>query len=227
MRADKHNSNKPAAAIVMCFCLMALVSFFVVKASVDKVKDSMETADVVKKQAVDEIEKEVPEIVDSRENDVERGFDDPESDVDRDNGDAAKAPADYMFPVEGNIIMEYSMDMPIYWKTLDQYMVHGGIDIASEAGTPVQACAGGTVTKIEKDDGMGVTVEINHGNDLISVYSNLATDGLIELGEVITQGTVIGKVGQSAMFEFESPDHLHFEMKKNGEHVDPSDYLTK
>lgn len=223
MRADKHKSNKPAAAIVMCFCLMALVSFFVVKASVDKVKDSMETADVAKKQAVDEIEKEAPEIVDSRDNDV--GSQSDSSDAAED--DTTKNPSGYMFPVEGDIIMEYSMDMPIYWKTLDQYMVHGGIDIASETGTPVQACAGGTVTKIEKDDGMGVTVEINHGNDLISVYSNLATDGLIELGEVITQGTVIGKVGQSAMFEFESPDHLHFEMKKNGEHVDPADYLTQ
>ncbi|MBR6799394.1 MAG: hypothetical protein IKM63_04905, partial [Firmicutes bacterium] len=71
MRADKKKSNKPAAAIVMCFCLMALVSVFAVKASIDKVKDSMETADVVKKQAVDEIEKKAPQVVDSRNNNTE------------------------------------------------------------------------------------------------------------------------------------------------------------
>ena len=222
MRADKHKANKPAAAIVMCFCLMALVSLFVVKASIDKVKDNMETADVVKKQAVDEIEKAAPEVVDSRENGSSSG-----SGAGTDTESGSKGPSSYMFPVEGDIIMEHSMDMPIYWKTLDQYMVHSGIDIASEVGTPVQACAAGTVTKIEEDDGMGVTIEINHGNGLISVYSNLAADGLIELGEVVTKGTVIGKVGQSAMFEFESEDHLHFEMKKNGEPADPMDYLKK
>ena len=216
MRADKKKANKPAAALVMCFCLMALVSMFVVKASIDKVKNSMETADVVKKQAVDEIKKADPKVVDSL---------DDNNDIDNDGKAESESLSDHIFPVEGDIIMEYSMDMPIYWKTLDQYMVHGGIDISSDVGTPVQACAGGTVTKIEEDDGMGVTVEINHGNGLISVYSNLAADGLIELGEVVTQGTVIGKVGQSAMFEFESPDHLHFEMKKNGEYADPMDYL--
>ena len=216
MRADKKKANKPAAALVMCFCLMALVSMFVVKASIDKVKNSMETADVVKKQAVDEIEKADSKVVDSL---------DDNNDIDNDGKAGSESLPDHIFPVEGDIIMDYSMDMPIYWKTLDQYMVHGGIDISSDVGTPVQACAGGTVTKIEEDDGMGVTVEINHGNGLISVYSNLAADGLIELGEVVTQGTVIGKVGQSAMFEFESPDHLHFEMKKNGEYADPMDYL--
>lgn len=216
MRADKKKANKPAAAIVMCFCLMALVSLFVVKGSIDKVKNSMETADVVKKQAVDEIEKAAPEVVDSRDNDAGSG-----------NGsdNVSEKVTDYIFPIEGDIIMEHSMDMPVYWKTLDQYMVHSGIDIASETGTPVQACAGGTVTMIDEDDSMGVTVEINHGNGLISIYSNLAADGLIELGEVVTKGTVIGKVGQSAMFEFESEDHLHFEMKKNEEPVDPMDYL--
>ena len=48
MRSDKKTSSKPAAALVLCFCLMALVSVLVVKASIDKVKNSMETADVIK-----------------------------------------------------------------------------------------------------------------------------------------------------------------------------------
>lgn len=212
MRQDRKKSNKPAAALAMCFCLMALVSIFAVQSSINKVKDNMQTADVVKKQAVEESKESAPEIVDSRDN-INSSDESPATS------------SDFIFPVEGEIIMEYSMDMPIYWKTLDQYMVHSGVDIASETGTAVQACADGTVTKIEEDDKMGVTVEINHGDGLISVYSNLASDGLIELGEVITQGTVIGKVGQSAMFEFDSADHLHFEMHKGDEVVNPMDYL--
>lgn len=219
MRQEKHQrKDKPAVALVLCFCLMALVSIFVVKANIDKVKDNMgvgETADVVKEQAVDdtgESDAAGTEVVDSRENQSVQ----PEE----------PAPAsDYIVPVEGEIIMEHSVDMPIYWKTLDQYMIHSGIDIASPLGTPVQACADGTVTKIEEHDKMGVTVEINHGNNLISVYSNLASDGLIELGEVVSQGTVIGKVGHSAMFEFDSPDHLHFEMHRGDEPLDPRNYI--
>lgn len=214
MRSDKKTSSKPAAALVLCFCLMALVSVLVVKASIDKVKNSMETADVIKKQAVEEINKTTPEVIDSLDSeDVPQNI--PEN------------PSDYIFPVDGEIIMEYSMDMPIYWETLDQYMVHKGIDIAAKKETPVQACAGGTVTKIDKNSKMGVTVEINHGNGIISVYSNLANDGLIELGEVVSQGTVIGKIGQSTMFEFNSPDHLHFEMWKGNEPVDPMEYLKQ
>ncbi|MDO5414022.1 MAG: M23 family metallopeptidase [Bacillota bacterium] len=214
MRSDKKTSSKPAAALVLCFCLMALVSVLVVKASIDKVKNSMETADVIKKQAVEEINKTTPEVIDSLDSeDVPQNI--------------TENPSDYIFPVDGEIIMEYSMDMPIYWETLDQYMVHKGIDIAAKKETPVQACAGGTVTKIDKNSKMGVTVEINHGNGIISVYSNLANDGLIELGEVVSQGTVIGKIGQSTMFEFNSPDHLHFEMWKGNEPVDPIEYLKQ
>lgn len=186
MRQEKKKSNMPAAALILCFCLMALISIFMVKASIDKVKNSMETADVVKKQAVEDVEKPEPQVVDSVEN--------------ADVQDESNSSSEFIFPVEGEIIMEHSMDMPVYWKTLDQYMTHSGIDIASETGTAVQAFAGGTVTKIDEDDSMGVTVEINHGNGLISVYSNLAADGLIELGEVVPQGTVIGKVGQSSLF---------------------------
>ena len=211
MRQEKKKSNMPAATLILCFCLMALISIFMVKASIDKVKNSMETADVVKKQAVEDVEKPEPQVVDSVEN--------------ADVQDESNSSSEFIFPVEGEIIMEHSMDMPVYWKTLDQYMTHSGIVIASETGTAVQAFAGGTVTKIDEDDSMGVTVEINHGNGLISVYSNLAADGLIELGEVVPQGTVIGKVGQSSLFEFESPDHLHFELIKGGQPVDPLDYL--
>lgn len=212
MRQKEKKSSKPAAALVLCFCLMALVSIFAVKANIDKVKNTMEAADVVKKQAVSQSESAAQDVVDSREN------------ASGSSPEGQSAP-DFILPVEGDFIMEHSVDMPVYWATLDQYMTHSGIDIATDLGTPVQACAGGTVTKIEEDKGMGVTIEINHGNGLISVYSNLSKDGLIELGEIVTQGQVIGNVGKTSMFEFDSPAHLHFEMLKDNKPVDPLDYI--
>lgn len=214
MRQEKKKNHKPAAALVLCFCLMALVSIFAVKASIDKVKSNMESANVVKKQSVEEAKPAVPEVVDSIDNSS-----------DDDDGPKSETIPKYIMPVEGEIIMDHCVDMPVYWKTLDQYMTHSGIDIACEIGTPVQACAAGTVTKIDKESAMGITLEVNHGDGLISVYSNLAADGLIELGEVITKGQVLGIVGQSSMFEFNDPNHLHFELIKNGKAVNPADYF--
>ncbi len=215
MRQDKKQKDKTAVTLVLCFCLIALVSVFVVKANIDKVKDNIQsskTTDVVKEKAVDE--KAETDIVDSRDN--------PDS-GENSSGDTAKS--DFIVPLNGEIIMDYSMDMPIYWKTLDQYMTHSGIDIAAPSGSSVKACAAGTVTRIEEDDRLGIVVEINHGNNVISVYGNLAKKNLIELGEIVSQGTVIGEVGQTSLFEFEEEDHIHFEMKKNGEPTDPRNYI--
>lgn len=216
MRQDKKRKDKSAAALVLCFCLMAMVSVFAVQASINKVRNNMSGAqvtDVIKEKAADAetdtSDKSSETVVDS---------------LDSSQPDSSSA-SKYIFPVTGDIIMEHSIDMPVYWETLDQYMTHSGIDIAAAPKTPVKACAAGTVTKIDENSEMGITVEINHGNDLISVYSNLAADGLIELGEIVSQGTVIGQVGQSSMFEFKNPDHLHFEMKCKEQPVDPLDYI--
>lgn len=227
MRQDKKQKDRSAVVLVLCFCMMALVSVFVVKANIDKVRDNMSgdnVADVVKEKAVDEKKADKPMIVDSAENASGKGSD-GKSDDETDRGTAENSSDEYIVPLNGEIIMDYSVDMPIYWKTLDQYMTHNGIDIAAPAGSSVSACAGGTITKIEEDDKLGIIAEINHGNGVISLYGNLANDGLVEVGDVVAQGDIIGKVGQSSMFEFESPDHLHFEMRVNGDYADPADYM--
>lgn len=218
MRQDKKQKDRPAIALVLCFCMMALVSLFIVKANIDKVRNNMEgdnVADVVKEKPVNESEKNKNDIVDSADNEKSNSKNNTED----------SAPAEFIVPLNGEIIMEYSMDMPIYWETLDQYMTHGGVDIAAPSGTSVKACAGGTVTRVEEDDKFGIVAEINHGNDVISLYGNLAKDGLVEVGDVVKQGDTLGKIGQSSLFEFESPDHLHFEMQVKGEPADPSNYI--
>lgn len=214
MRQDKNKSGKPAAAILLSFCLIALMSIFAVKGSMDKLQQDLDAESVSKKKAVEEetAQAQPTEIVDS---------------IDNDNSpqESGNTGHKYIFPLEGDIINEFSINAPVYWKTLDQYMTHNGIDIASEIDTPVQACADGTVTKISNDDGMGMTVEINHGKGLISRYCNLSDEGIIELGEVVVQGQVIGKVGKTSMFEASEPGHLHFEMIKSSNYVNPNDYL--
>lgn len=217
MRQDRKQKDKTAVTLVLCFCLIALVSVFAVKASIDKVTDNIQnskTAEVVKKKAVDEDESSKPQIVDSRD-----------SSAGEDSSQKSNDTSDFIVPVTGHIIMDYSMDMPIYQKTLDQYMTHSGVDIAAAEGTSVKACASGTVTKIDEDDKLGIIVEINHGDNMLSVYGNLAKKNLIELGEIVSKGDVIGQVGRSSLFEFQEEPHLHFEIKKGSEYVDPHEYI--
>ena len=108
---------------------------------------------------------------------------------------------------------------------MNQNRRHVVVGQAAPAGTSVKTCASGTVTRIEKEDRYGMIVEISHGNDLLSLYGNLAEDGLVELGEVVSRGDVIGKVGKTSPFEASGAEYLHFSMKLKGEPVDPGKHI--
>lgn len=217
MRQERKQKDRFALVLILSFCLMALVSVFAVKSGIDRIRDNIEsgeTADVVKEKAVEETKDEATgEVVDSRESENSG------------SSGGGTSGGGFVAPLSGEIVMPYSMDMPVYWETLDQYMTHGGVDLAASAGTEVKSCAAGTVTRVDEDDRFGVVVEINHGNGIISRYGNLAEDGLVELGEVVAQGETIGKVGKTARFESSGEEHLHFEMRKDDEPVNPSDYI--
>jgi len=145
----------------------------------------------------------------------------------KDNEDAKKqSESNFEAPLSGKIITEFSANSPVYSKTLDQYMTHYGVYIASPLDTQVKAIADGTVTKIYTDDKYGITVEINHGDGLTSIYGNLSTDSMAEVSDVVTKGQVISGVGDTSLFESLEESHLHFEMRKDGVSVDPKAYIT-
>ena len=78
------------------------------------------------------------------------------------------------------------------------------------------------------EDGlMGTTVVIDHGEGLISTYANLGDNPLVEPGDRVDVGSVIGSVGDSALVESGLQGHLHLETSRNGQTVDPRDYLPK
>ena len=104
-------------------------------------------------------------------------------------------------------------------------MTHCGTDIEAPADTQVVAAADGTVTAVYEDDRFGTSVEITHTGDMVSIYSNLANAEMVEVGDVVTQGQIIGGVGTTGLFESLEPAHLHFEMIKGGTYVDPADYI--
>ena len=115
-----------------------------------------------------------------------------------------------------------STDSLIYSETLQEWVTHRGIDIKAEKGAEVKAIADGTIKSIKTDPRYGISIIIKHSKGFESVYACLLNEaqGLKE-GDTIKQGQVIGNVGNSGVFESAEGMHLHFEMTKDGDYVNP------
>lgn len=128
-------------------------------------------------------------------------------------------------PTEGEIICEYAKDNLIYSETLKEWITHTAIDIKADKTSVIKSAADGVIKSIVNDPRYGLTVVIGHDEGYETVYSNLLTAEFIVVGEEVTQGQTIGTAGNTASFESEMECHLHFELLKDGEYVDPSIYL--
>jgi len=96
---------------------------------------------------------------------------------------------------------------------------HLGVDFAAPKGTPVRTVANGTVVEAGWTSGLGVTVRVDHGGNLTSLYGHLsALASGMRQGEVVERGQVIGYVGSSGL---STGPHLHFAMDRDGVYVDP------
>ena len=131
----------------------------------------------------------------------------------------------FIKPVEGDIIREFAKDNLVYSQTLKEWITHTGIDIKAEKTTIVKASSEGTVESIKNDPRYGITVVIEHSNGFKSVYSNLMTAEFVKEGEKVNKGQTIGTVGNSASFEILDDSHLHFEILKDNNYLNPSEYI--
>ena len=136
----------------------------------------------------------------------------------------ATAPV-YTWPVKGEVISGFSLQVLAYDETMGDWRTHSGVDIAAAVGTRVLAMSNGTVSRVYQDDLMGTTVVIDHEKGLQSRYHNLNAKPTVNEGDVVVTGTVIGAVGETALAEVARPSHLHLEVFLNGTAVDPVDYL--
>lgn len=94
---------------------------------------------------------------------------------------------------------------------------HQGVDIAARTGTPVCATADGYVSAAGMRGGYGLTVVLEHGNELQTSYAHLSA-AYVHAGESVTRGQMIGAVGSSGI---STGPHLHFEVRRSGRAVDP------
>lgn len=128
------------------------------------------------------------------------------------------------WPVNGNILLDYSMDQTTYFPTLDQYRLNPAIAVGAVEGAPVVAAVNGTVYSVEQDAQTGTTVTMELGNGYQAVYGQL-TDLTVSEGDTVKKGTTIGYIAQPTKYYSTEGTNLYFEMKKDGEPIDPIAYL--
>ena len=98
---------------------------------------------------------------------------------------------------------------------------HKGFDIAATSGTPICASLGGTVTECGWDGAYGYKVKVDHGNGIATIYAH-CSKLLVSSGQRVSAGQVIANVGNTGR---STGPHLHFEIRVNGNYVDPGPYL--
>lgn len=99
---------------------------------------------------------------------------------------------------------------------------HRAIDIAAPMGTPIRAARAGTVTYAGwSDQGYGNLVKIRHYDGAETWYAH-QSEVLVSVGQTVEQGEVVGRVGSTGL---STGPHLHFELRENGQAVDPLSYL--
>jgi murein DD-endopeptidase MepM/ murein hydrolase activator NlpD len=148
----------------------------------------------------------------------------PEIEVD-DTPVAAEAPRLIVSPVSGNVLAAFSVDQLAYDPTMEDWRIHDGVDIAAKPGTTVLAASSGTVLSVEDDALMGTTVVISHDGGYQTTYANLQAQPTVTVGDSVSAGQIIGAVGSTAAAESAQSPHLHFSVAKDGDVVDPEEFL--
>ena len=98
---------------------------------------------------------------------------------------------------------------------------HTGIDVGGTSGEPIYAAKGGTVLSAGWRGGYGNAVVIDHGDGFSTLYAHQSKMA-VQTGDVVARGDVIGFVGNTG---WSTAPHLHFELRLNGEPIDPLPYL--
>jgi murein DD-endopeptidase MepM/ murein hydrolase activator NlpD len=98
---------------------------------------------------------------------------------------------------------------------------HEGIDVAAPMGAPIIAPASGTVMRVAYENGYGNTLEIDHGNGIITRYAHCSRID-VRAGQRVTRGQRIAAVGSTGLA---TGPHLHYEIHINGKVVNPLTYV--
>ena len=129
-----------------------------------------------------------------------------------------------LWPVSGEVLIDYSMDATTYFTTLDQYKYNDALVLQSSVGEPVQAAANGKVTAVFNNEETGTTLTMDLGNGYQAVYGQLK-DLTVSEGQMVAAGTILGYVNDPTKYYVKEGANLYFAMEKDGQAIDPMIYI--
>lgn len=218
---DKTARQMQAIAICGCLCLLALGAGVTYRAYDRSHLENAEQAEA--DQPVTAMQTPTIEVAalerDQRSNDP---GEEPEKE-EKTQQDAAVLT--FAYPLQGEVVLPYSIDHAIYDPTLEQYRTNASISLSAEQGTEVKAAAAGTVKEITEDAEAGTTVIIEHANGWLTTYGQLNEAVKVKEGDRVEQGQAIGTVDAPTKYGAALGTHLEFAMEKNGEPKNPVENL--
>lgn len=129
-----------------------------------------------------------------------------------------------VWPIVGNILIDYSMDKTIYFETLQQYKYNPGIVIAATEGEIITAAANGRVISVDNDAQLGNIVVMDLGNQYELTYGQLDNITVSE-GSYVSTGDIIGSVAHPTKYYSTEGANVYFKLTKDGEPVNPMSKL--
>ena len=131
-----------------------------------------------------------------------------------------------LWPVEGTLLMNYSMDKTVYFSTLDQFKYNPALVISGEKGDQVISSAPGIVKSIDKTAETGTTVNVDIGSGYELFYGQL-DDVRVKTGDYVDSKTVLGYVGEPTIYYSVEGANVYFEMRKDGQPINPVEFLEE
>lgn len=131
-----------------------------------------------------------------------------------------------VWPIVGDVLINYSMDKTIYFPTLQQYKYNPAIVIAAPQGTSISAAANGRVTSVGYDPKIGNMIVMDLGNGYELTYGQLENITVSE-GSYVSVGDGIGTVAYPTKYYSVEGSNVYFKLTKDGEPVNPMSKLQQ
>lgn len=129
-----------------------------------------------------------------------------------------------LWPLDGKILLPYSMNATIYFPTLDQYQYNPAMVIQGNINDKVVFIAKGKIKDITTNEETGCTVTQDLGDGYTAIYGQLK-ELTFDKGDDVECGQVVGYVSEPTKYYSVEGSNLYFAMEKDGKPIDPTEYL--
>lgn len=131
-----------------------------------------------------------------------------------------------IWPVSGAVLMNYSMEKTVYFATLEEYKYNPALIIGGAVNDQVISAGKGIVKSIDKTPQEGTTVTVDMGNGYEAIYGQLQ-NVQVKTGDSVEAKTVLGYLAEPTRYYSVEGCNLYFEFRKDGQPIDPLQYLSE